>query len=69
MSQASHNRSDKRVRIAAGLLAAVLALLGSQQLPSGRTASAVRLGDIAYRAASFGTLSGEHQQVALGRAR
>lgn len=67
MSGAFHSRPDKRVSIALGLLAAVLALLGSQQLPERVPASG--LGDIAYRAAAFGTLSGERQHVASERQR
>lgn len=69
MTRAFHNRTDRRIGIAAGLLSGVLAVLASQQLSRAGSISAAGLGDIAYRAAPFGSLSGEHQQVASGRQR
>ncbi len=67
MNRSFDNRADRRVSIAVSLLAAVLALLGSQQLSRGGLPS--DLGDIAYRAAPFGTLAGEQQQASSGRPR
>jgi hypothetical protein len=67
MNRSFDNRADRRVSIAVSLLAAVLALLGSQQLSRGGLPSG--LGDIAYRAAPFGTLAGEQQQASSGRQR
>ena len=69
MNRNSRSRIDKRVPVAVGLLAAVLALLASQQLSRGGVALPSDLRDIAYRAAPFGTLAGEHQQVVSGRPR
>ena len=69
MNRKLQSRTDKRVSVAVGLLAAVLALLGSQQLPRGAPALSSGLGDIAYRAAPFGTLAGERQQARSGRQR
>ena len=69
MNRSFDNRADKRVSIAVSLLAAVLALLGSQQLSRGGIGLPSDLGDIAYRAAPFGTLAGEHQQAGSGRPR
>jgi hypothetical protein len=69
MNRKLQNRTEKRVSVAVGLLAAVLALLGSQQLSRGGSALPSDLGDIAYRAAPFGTLAGEHQQASSGRQR
>ena len=69
MNRSFDNRADKRISVAVGLLAAVLALLGSQQLSRGGLTLPPDLGDIAYRAAPFGTLAGEHQKVAPGRQR
>lgn len=69
MSRNLQNRTDKRVSVAVGLLAGVLALLGSQQLTRGAPALPSDLGDIAYRAAPFGTLAREHQQASSGRQR
>ena len=69
MNRNLQSRTDKRVSVAVGLLAAVLALLGSQQLSRGGIALPSGLGDIAYRAAPFGTLAGEHQQAGSGRPR
>jgi hypothetical protein len=69
MNRNLQNRTDKRVSVAVSLLAAVLALLGSQQLSRGGIAQPADLGEIAYRAAPFGTLAGEHQQASSGRQR
>lgn len=69
MNRNLQDRADKRVPIAVSLLAAVLALLGSQQLSRGAPALPPDLGDIAYRAAPFGALAGEHQQASSGRQR
>ena len=63
MKRNLQNRTDKRVSVAVGLLAAVLALLGSQQ-QSRRIALPSDLGVIAYRAAAFGTLAIEQPQAA-----
>ena len=62
MNRNLQNRPDKRVSVAVGLLAAVLALLGSHQLSRG-LALPSDLGGIAYRAAPFGTLAGEQPQA------
>jgi hypothetical protein len=67
MNRNLQNRADKRVSVAVGLLAAVLALLGSQQLSRGGIARPADLGGIAYRTAPSGTLAGEHQQAIWGR--
>ena len=69
MDRNLQSRTDRRVKVAVGLLAAVLALLGSQQLARGGGASPAGLGDIAYQAAPFGTLAGEHQQAGSERPR
>ena len=63
MNRNLQNRTDKRVSVAVGLLTAVLALLGSQQLAQGGLSLPSGLGTIAYRAAPFGTLAGERQQA------
>ena len=63
MNRGFHRQADKRVRIAVTLLASVLALLGSQQLPRTGGTSPTTLRDIAYRAAPFGTLAGEPAQA------
>lgn len=64
MNRGVQRQTDKRVGIAVTLLASVLALLGAQQLPRTAGTSPTTLRDIAYRAAPFGTLAGEHQQAA-----
>ncbi len=69
MNSKVDNRADRRVSVALSLLAAVLALLGSQQLSRGGIALPSGLGDIAYRAAPIGTVVGEHQQANSGRQR
>ena len=69
MNRNLQNRTDKRVSVAVGLLAAVLALLSSQQLSRGGIDLPSGLGDNAYRAAPFGTLAEEHQQASSGRQR
>ena len=69
MNRNLQSRTDKRVSVAVGLLAAVLALLGSQQLSRGGIALPSDLGDIAYRAAPFGALAGQHQQASPERQR
>ena len=69
MRHSFHRQTDKRVPVAVTLLAAVLALLGSQQLARGGGASPSGLRDIAYQSAPFGTLAGEHQQASSGRPR
>lgn len=63
MNHGFHKRGDRRVGIAVTLLASVLALLGSQQLPRAAGTSPATLRDIAYRAAPFGTLAGEQPQA------
>ena len=63
MPHSFNRQTDKRVPVAVTLLAAVLALLGSQQLSRGGGASPSGLRDIAYRAAPFGTLAGEQPQA------
>ena len=63
MAHSFHRRGDRRVGIAVTLLASVLALLGSQQLPRAVGTSPTALRDIAYRAAPFGTLAGEQPQA------
>lgn len=69
MNRSFDNRADRRVSVAVSLLAAILTLLGSQQLSRGGIPLPSDLGDIAYRAAPFGTLAGERQQASSGRPR